>query len=286
MGRLLTVLFGVATVFLVYHIGWRLLGSKQVGLLASLMLAISPTHVSHSQLITPDAFLVFFLLLSFLGSVGVLKEGRSRDYVLAGLGAGLAASTKYNGALILVSLIAAHSIRYGRSGSKRGSLYLGIGLSVAAFLLTTPFALLDWEAFRTGAQFELRHYATGHAGMEGNTLKWYISYLLTIEGPVAFLAILESIRGFSARSKNTLALSIFPVTYFVFINRFVVRNDRTLLPLIPFLFLLAAHFIVKAFNKIRYSFLRAPLFFIAAFIILISLILAFPLYRAIQGYTR
>lgn len=286
MGRLLTVLFGVATVFLVYHIGWRLLGSKQVGLLASLMLAISPTHVSHSQLITPDAFLVFFILLSFLGSVGVLKEGRSRDYVLAGLGAGLAASTKYNGALILVSLIAAHSIRYGRCVFKRCSLYLGIGLSVAAFLLTTPFALLDWEAFRTGVQFELRHYATGHAGMEGNTLKWYISYLLTIEGPIAFLAILESIRSFSARSKNTLALSIFPITYFVFINRLVVRNDRTLLPLIPFLLLLAAQCAIEAFNRTRYSLFHTR-FFRAAFTILISsLLIIVPLYRTIQSNLR
>lgn len=286
MGRLLAALFGVATVFLAYHIGWRLFNSKPVGLLASLMLAISPTHVSNSQLITPDGFLVFFTLLSFLGSVGVLREGKSHDYVLAGLGAGLAASTKYNGALILVSLIAAHFLRYGWSGFKKYSLYTSMGLSAAAFLLTTPCALLDWEAFRAGIQFEARHYATGHAGMEGNTLRWYLSYLLTIEGPMTLLAILQFIRGFSVRSKNTLALSIFPVTYFAFINHLVVRNDRTLLPLIPFLLILAAHFTFEAFNRVCYSFPRRLTFFRTTFIILISLTLIVPLYRTIQSNLR
>ena len=44
MGRVLTVSFGVLAVFLVYKVGKRYAG-ENVGLLAALMMAISPTNV-------------------------------------------------------------------------------------------------------------------------------------------------------------------------------------------------------------------------------------------------
>lgn len=76
--------------------------------------------------------------------------------------------------------------------------------------------------------------------MEGDTLGWYLSYLWQVEGPVALLAALGILWGLYTRSRELVLLSIFPVVYFVFITSFAVRNDRTLLPLTPFLFLLAS----------------------------------------------
>jgi hypothetical protein len=70
-------------------------------------------------------------------------------------------------------------------------------------------------------------------------------------GGLYLLAILGILYGFFLRPKATILLAVFPSVYFVLINSFVVRNDRTFLPLVPFLFLLAAWFLVDLFDKLR-----------------------------------
>jgi hypothetical protein len=81
--------------------------------------------------------------------------------------------------------------------------------------------------------------------MEGETVSYYLSYLRDFSGPVAVLALLEVIRGFVVRSKPVILLSVFPVIYSLFISQFIVRNDRTLLPMTPFMFILGASFLVN-----------------------------------------
>jgi hypothetical protein len=90
-------------------------------------------------------------------------------------------------------------------------------------------------------QYEAQHYSTGHLGMEGETLDFYMSWFRYYEGPVVLLALVEIVRGLALRLKPVILLSIFPVIYFLFINQFIVRNDRTLMPLLPFVYLLGAH---------------------------------------------
>ena len=91
------------------------------------------------------------------------------------------------------------------------------------------------------------HYATGHVGMEGDTPLWYFSYLLRTIWPVLLLAVVQVVQGIRVRSKETVLLLLFPIVYFLLISRFEVRNDRTILPIIPFLFLLAATASVSLF---------------------------------------
>lgn len=238
LGRYLTVAFGVGAVALTYLIGKKVLGSIVVGLGGALLLAVSSTAVISSRSITPDTFLLFFLLLAFLGAGLVYKEGRMRWYLLAGVGIGLAASTKYNAVLIISVLLAAHFLRNGRLGWKDKRLYLALALSLAAFFAASPFALLDFPTFLRDVRSEGDHYLSGHVGMDGNTFVWYWEYLRSTEGLVVLFGAFEVVRGLASRSKVTMLLSVFPVAYFVFINQFAVRNDRTILPMLPFAFLL------------------------------------------------
>src|SRR5262249_9514910 len=134
---------------------------------------------------------------------------------------------------------------------KKYNLYLALFLSVLVFLLTTPFAILDSSKFLTDLKFDRQHYTTGHPGMEGNTLAWYLNYLWQTMGFIVLLAVLEIFRAFQTRSRQMILLSVFPLVYFIFISRLIVRNERTLLPLTPFLFLLAASLLVYLFNRIE-----------------------------------
>lgn len=243
LGRWLTVLFGVGTVALVYLVGKRLFDDSRVGLLAALLTAVSPANVANSRFITPNMMLTFFGVLALLGAALVLRRGDTRYYVLAGLGAGLTASIKYNGALIIVVLAAAHFLREGPKGLKDWRIYMAPLLAAALFFATTPFAILDSAKFLNDVRQDAQHYSTAHFGMEGDALGWYIDYLLSVEGLIVVPAVLGILRGLLFRLKPLLMLSVFPVIYFTFISTFVVRNDRTVMPLLPFVALLGSAFL-------------------------------------------
>ena len=250
LGRLLTVGFGIASVVMAYLIGKRLTDRTWVGLLAALLLAVSPTTVWHSRWITPDTMAAFFVLASAYASIRVYQEGRTRHYVIAAVCIGLAASSKYNAVLAVLPLLVAHILRYGRRSLKERDLYVGIFLSALVFLCTTPFALLDFGEFYSGLMFDRQHYATGHAGMEGDAVRWYLGYLWDTTGPIMLLALIGMVWGIASRSREIVILSTFPVAYGLFISRFVVRNDRTLLPALAFLFILAALAVAQVFDRL------------------------------------
>jgi 4-amino-4-deoxy-L-arabinose transferase-like glycosyltransferase len=251
ISRAISLIFGVGVVVLAFLSGKALTGNTAVGLLAALFTAISPTNIANSRLITPDMPATFFIFLTFYASVKVWQTGQRRYYILTGIAVGLAMSAKYNAALILVAFALAHFWRYGLKGVKKSDFYLTLLLGAAVFLLTSPYVILDHATFLTDLQFDKQHYSTGHPGMEGDTLNWYLTYLWQIEGIVFILAFVEMIRGFVMRSKATVLTAVFPAVYFLFISSFVVRNARTLLPALPFFALLAAMLIVWAFAAIR-----------------------------------
>jgi hypothetical protein len=61
-----------------------------------LFLAVSQFHLQHSQYVTTDVASSLFVLLSFIFTVAIARQGGWRAYLLAGLLAVMAASTKYN----------------------------------------------------------------------------------------------------------------------------------------------------------------------------------------------
>jgi 4-amino-4-deoxy-L-arabinose transferase-like glycosyltransferase len=282
LGRIVTACFGVGAVWLVYLAGRQISGRAAVGMLAALMMAVSPTNVLHSRMITPDTFVAFFSLASFLASILIFRQGKTWHYVMAGICAGFTASSKYNGGLIILPMILAHFLRRGRAALKRPQLYLALLLCAAGFLATTPFSILDSAGFLNDLRYEAHHYSSGHPGEEGNTLEWYLTYMRDTAGGLYLLSAMGIIYGFFVHPRETALLSIFPVAYFLFINGFIVRNDRTFLPIISFLFLLAAWFVVNLFDKIKTmpaSSLRNT-FFVAAACLAIAAV-AQPLSRTV-----
>lgn len=145
VARVIGMLFGVATIPLLYLVG-KELPDQRVGLLAALFLTFYPTHVVRSQEGTPYTAQLFFALLSFLFISRICKRGKTRDYVLAQLCACFATAIQHNVLFLFVPLCLAHFLH----GTGRGhrfrrvllgkSLYLGL-LSVGiGFLVGNPGA--------------------------------------------------------------------------------------------------------------------------------------------------
>ena len=283
LGRFITVCFGIGTVGLGYIVGKRITGRVTVGALTSLIIAISPTNVWHSRLITPDTFVTFFALTSLLGATLIYQCGKRWHYIIAGICTGLTASTKYNGGLVIVTLLVAHFLRHRRESLKQVNLYLALFLCGISFLATTPYAVFDSTKFLNDLKFEIQHYSTGHAGMEGDSLRWYLNYMWNTAGGIYLLAVLGIFYGYAIRPHETALVSVFPLTYFLFISRFVVRNDRTFLPVTPFLFLLSAWFLILMFDKIKNFRIRLLRQILLGFIAIFALIsMAHPLLRTIE----
>ncbi len=263
-GRLLTALLGTLTVFGAYLAG-RVF-SVRLGLMAALFLAAAAQHVQQSHYITVDAPTALFTVLTALFALRALRDLRSapvgvmapddaleasafqcraRAYLLAaGVAAGLAAGTKYNAGVALLLPLAAILLGGAWSWMKRLALMGAVAVACAAtFLLTTPFAVLDPTPFLTSLRVVSQHYATGHPGAEGtDNVLWYLLYLGR-EGLLPALTVLAvagaAVAPLRYRRAGLLLLA-FALPYYALLCSTYVRFDRNLLPLLPFLALLAA----------------------------------------------
>lgn len=244
VGRAVSVLAGVTTVLILYDLVRRAFG-RRAALVAALLLAVSPTHVRNSHFVAPDVSMICISTASLWFSYQVLLHGKRRDYWLAGLLAGLAISTKYNAYPVVIPLVAAHLMREKRTAlldAGIGGAFTAIG---AGFLIGTPYAFLDLPAFLNGLAFELRHYATvGDPGIETRSaLGWYAEYLLRAEGVSLLLGLAQATRGFLRRDRTTIWFASLPAAFIVLTAFSVVKNDRTVLAVLPALLALAGAFV-------------------------------------------
>lgn len=105
--RVMPALFSIATIFVIYAIGKRLFGknNRSMGVLFALLFAISGVNISLGRIGTTDAFLTFFVALSYYYMLVFLQNGidRSRRFhsfiplLLSGIFFGFGAAVKWSG---------------------------------------------------------------------------------------------------------------------------------------------------------------------------------------------
>ena len=81
--RMISAVFGAATIYMVFLAGKRFYG-EAAGLIAAGVLAIMPLHVQHSHFVAVDVPSVFFLTAALGASVLLLRDRRMRLFILAG----------------------------------------------------------------------------------------------------------------------------------------------------------------------------------------------------------
>lgn len=157
-GRALTAVIGALTVVHIYSLGKRV-WNPLAGLLAALFVATSPFLIRHAQLVTTDIPSAWMVLLTFTAAVAIAEQGRWRDYLLAGVLAGLATSTKYNAGIVVLAIVAAHGLYWTRQAVTR--LFRLVAAGAAAlfgFILGSPYTLLAWREFRAGILEQISAY--------------------------------------------------------------------------------------------------------------------------------
>ena len=254
MARWLSALAGVATVAVVYGIGRRFSGTG-VGLVAALFLAVSPLHGRDSHFGTTDVTLALFLSLAVWALLVAYEEGRIRDYAIAGLFSGLAASTKYVGLIMPGALVAAHLMRHapqihgqGLGVTARKALnapgpwvFLGVGLGT--FVLTSPYALIDWGLFTSHFRFQLGHLSGGQGLDLGIGAVYHLRHTLPkgLGWPVFVTATGGAILALRKERARAVVLLAFPVLFYASTATSRTLFLRYMIPLLPFACVLSAY---------------------------------------------
>jgi hypothetical protein len=278
LGRGVSILFGIGVVVLVYLCCVKVTGKPLAGLFAALFTAVSPVNVEQSRLILPNIFVAFLVLAVLWFSLQIYCNGKLLSYVLAGLCVGFTIAAKYNGAIIVVVIIAAHFFRSGIRLEKLHYLLLAFLLSVVGFVVVTPYAVLDFHTFLPMMLEARNQYASGWPGQEGQAFLWYLNYLISYEGIITLAALFIMVKAFIKKDKLILLISIFPIVYFIFISSMQIRNDKTILPMIPFLHILGGVFLSWLYIYISELSIRKSMQWISiAGMILLFLLV--PIYR-------
>ncbi len=286
LGRILSAIFGVASIFLVYLICREMQASKAVGWFAALLFAVEPIGVKNSQFIRPDVIAIFFALIAFYFSLEILKNPNIKNYTLAGIGAGLAASTKYPLGLVCISILVAHIIVFRWRALLQPKIYVSALASLAAFSLTTPFAILHFPEFiREGISRDVRVYQSGISLGTSSSAEWYLALLWSNVGWVLLFALGELFLLLFNRDNKGFLVASFLIPYLVLINSFVVHFDNTILPALPFLCVLAALFIARLYNfGLRWQAARRS--WMSAAFGVATIFLALPLFSATVANDR
>ena len=251
VARVTAAVVGTLAVWLMYLAGARMFG-RATGLLAAALLGVSFLAVFYSHLALNDVPTLAPIALSLWGTAGILRDGRVRDYLIAGVGLGLACATKYTGGVVLLPLLTAVGIQFAAPGGPgralRGLVLAGI-VAVGAFLVANPYALLDFAAFRDGLQHQA-DAAEDVAGKLGLTqTSGHLYYLWTFTWGLGWVPLVAGVAGAAVLGfedrRALLVLGPAPVAYVLFMGTQERFFGRWLLPIFPIACLLAAYAIVR-----------------------------------------
>ncbi|PIV82235.1 MAG: hypothetical protein COW52_14685, partial [Nitrospirae bacterium CG17_big_fil_post_rev_8_21_14_2_50_50_9] len=242
IGRMTVTLFGIATVYVTYRIGERF-WSKRVGLYASLLLALCYGHIFSGQDVKADVPTAFFTVLSVYNLLSIVENDfQAKDYIRAGLFAGLGTATKYYPIALLPCILAASLYEMFRRKKLlvfRKYIYALISFW-GIYFLSSPYNFLDplgrkatfgqiVKMFNMISPYKLNLYAPFQGKEEVLATRYenhyllksvynYIHVLFSQEGAgivIAVIFILGLIYMFAKLSiKNSILLS-FPVIFSV-----------------------------------------------------------------------
>ncbi len=266
IARLVAAVLGTIAVWLTYLAGTRFF-DRGVALLGAAIFAFAFLPIFYSHLALNDVPTLAPVALSLYGTAGVLRFNRLRDYLIAGVGVGLASATKYTGGITLLCLLGAYlgnAIERPLWPATRRFL-AGLSLALAAFVIANPYSVLDFSAFRWGLA-EQASLAAGQdpvkLGMSSGAGIPY--YLWTFTWGLGWGPAVAAVAGavlLVARRKVAMSLVLLPapVAFIIFMGSQQRYFGRWLMPIFPIVALLAASGALALVRWLRRHRVPAPL---------------------------
>ncbi len=259
VGRLLMAIADTITLLYLFLIGRRLY-NKHVGLLATALGAFTVLQIQLAHFFAVDPISTTFTVAAIYHAIRMVDTRGWKQTGLAGVMAGLAIACKFSALPILAAPGVAGLVLWWRGDGERravrgiGLAAAAIGIAVVAFVVTSPFVLLDWENFSLAVIKEQGAMVRGIADFpftrqyRGTTpylyfimqqIRWGMGWFLGLVGWIAFAwAILKALV-LRAKPGEWIILS-WLVPYFLITGSFLAKFNRYMAPVVPLLTVLGA----------------------------------------------
>lgn len=231
---------GTVSVGIIYYLAKKM-GGILAGVVAAIFLAGLSIHIEHSTFNTPDLPVSFFILCTAACLILFFERNRPFYFLIALICAGFAASVKYNSVIVLVlpltGLIYAWRVRC--QGYRRWSWFALPVIPALAFLIGTPYALIDLTKFLRQAGFELYHYrVAGHDSYATVEPGWVhaqlqLSNFHTTLGIIGTIGCLVGLVYLTTQRYGRLLLIYLVITFIAF-TRTTVSFHRNFILFYPF----------------------------------------------------
>ena len=257
----------------------RLWGALE-GIAAAAVISFAFLPVAYSRYGVTDTGALLPVVVALYGIVRVHEGGGRRWYLLAGAAIGFSSGFKYTTGLLVVPLLAAALLQIRRDRAAVADTALALGAMVVAFLVTTPYFLIDLSE----ALDELRaqSYAADEPKVgqeEQSPLAFYPSSLTWGLGwGVALASALGAVWLFRRERARALLIAAFPVLLYLYLCTAERHFARWLLPTYPALALLAGFGVARTAR----SFSLRPDRQVAWFAVLLVAILIQPVLAGIR----
>ncbi len=278
IGRAANALAGTVTVFLLYKLGKETYRDRRIGLLAAAFLATLPYYVFLSHFIVTDILQTLFILSAYIFILRILRIGKMRNYIWAGILAGLGTSTKYSPAVLILPIALAHVFHLVSKGEKISLPRLVFPIAVSGFFLVlfffvgSPYNFLDFQNFYDSLEFRSHLGAVGTFRTRVGTawlvyprLMFYHGFtILNRMDPLGFVFLGGLIWAAYKRRREDLLLFLYPLIIYLMVGNWSFGSYRYSLPFIPFFALLGARAAVEAGQALKKKISRKSLRQLAA----------------------
>jgi hypothetical protein len=252
VARVVAAVLGTLSVWLTYLAGARFF-NRNVGLAAAAMLSVAFLPVFYSHLALNDVPTMAPVALALYGIAGVMRRGRWRDYLIAGVGIGLAGATKYTGLITLMCLFGAVLTDMAgstlRTAVKR--CLVAVAVAALAFVIANPFSVLDFKSFIDGVNSQASLSAGQDPVKLGTTAgSGILYYLWTFTWGLGWGPTLAAIGGGAlliVRRRLAMAFVLLPapIVFIVFMGQQQRFFGRWLMPVFPIVAIVAGYGVVE-----------------------------------------
>ena len=263
VGRVINAIFDSGTILLTGWLALLLVDDEtpghryawNVALLVAGLVAFTPFQIQLSHFYAVDTMLLFFVVLTVLACVALVDtEKPIRWSLVAGISYGLAMATKFSAAPLIVPLFVALLLHWYRRDffSAFVSLIISVLIGLLTFVIAMPYAILDFQNFKLQVteQGDLARglldypYVRQFAGTvpyvyEGqNILLWGLGLMLGLAACAGLFWLLWRI--WKRNTGAWLVVLSWVIVYSIIVGSFYVKFMRYMLPIYPFLTLIAA----------------------------------------------
>ncbi len=261
-GRVVSALFDSGTILLTGWLALRLTPDTAPGrptawnmaLVAAALVAFTPFQLQLSHFYTVDSLLLFFVVLTVLAAVALVDTDKPLLWAcVAGVGYGLGMATKFSAAPLAVPIAVAVLVRWYRRdffSALATALMIAI-ITIVLFIVTQPYFLLDFPNYvqQVAEQGSLARgtfdlpYVRQFAGTTPylyelqNMVEWGLGLFLGLAACAGLLWLLWHM--WRRTAGLWLIVLAWVLVYGLIVGDFYVKFMRYMLPLYPFMTLMA-----------------------------------------------